>query len=120
MIEIKDYCILEELKINNDSSMLRMGKADIVFPCHKCFCNLFHYDKDKNVWVCDNCGEEYDIKENYSKKQCGEWIDLGADYWDRGRTSTRYKCSICSRRAGEKQVKLYDYCPKCGSKMRRN
>ena len=112
MIEIKDYCILDELKINNNSSMLRMGKADIVFSCHKCFCNLFHYDKDKNVWVCDNCGEEYDIKENYSKKQCGEWIDLGADYWDRGRTSTRYKCSICGRRAGEKQVKLYDYCPK--------
>ena len=47
----------------------------------------------------------------------GKWIDLGKDYWERGRTSTRYKCSECGRRSGEKQVKLYHYCPNCGAKM---
>lgn len=47
----------------------------------------------------------------------GRWIDLGDDYWERGRTSTRYKCSECGRRAGQKQAKLYHYCPNCGAKM---
>lgn len=47
----------------------------------------------------------------------GRWIDLGDDYWERGRTSTRYKCSECGRRAGQKQAKLYHYCPNCGALM---
>ena len=47
----------------------------------------------------------------------GMWIDLGDNYWERGRTSTRYKCSECGRRAGQKQAKLYHYCPNCGAKM---
>lgn len=48
----------------------------------------------------------------------GRWIDLGDDYWERGRTSTRYKCSECGRRAGQKQAKLYHFCPNCGADMR--
>ena len=47
----------------------------------------------------------------------GRWIDLGDNYWERGCTSTRYKCSECGRRAGQKQAKLYHYCPNCGAKM---
>ena len=47
----------------------------------------------------------------------GMWIDLGDNYWERGRTSTRYKCSECGRRAGQKQAKLYHYCPNCGCRM---
>lgn len=34
--------------------------------------------------------------------------------------STSYHCSVCGRKAGYKQVRLYDYCPKCGAKMDAN
>ena len=46
----------------------------------------------------------------------GRWENTG-EYYERGRTSTQYRCSECGRRAGYKQVKLYHYCPNCGAKM---
>ena len=32
-------------------------------------------------------------------------------------SGTAFKCSHCSRRAGHKQIKFYDFCPKCGAIM---
>lgn len=32
-------------------------------------------------------------------------------------SGTAFKCSHCNRRAGHKQIKLYDFCPKCGAIM---
>ena len=32
-------------------------------------------------------------------------------------SGTSYHCSVCGRRAGYKQVPLYQYCPNCGAQM---
>lgn len=32
-------------------------------------------------------------------------------------SGTAFKCSHCNRRAGHKQIKFYDFCPKCGAIM---
>lgn len=56
------------------------------------------------------------MMEHYARPKRGRWENLG-EYYERGRTSTQYRCSECGRRAGYKQVKLYHYCPNCGCKM---
>lgn len=30
---------------------------------------------------------------------------------------TQYECSLCKRKAGYKQVRYYNFCPRCGAKM---
>ena len=55
--------------------------------------------------------------ENVVTGETAQWVDTGEDYWKRGRTSNRFYCSNCGRRAGEKSIKHYLHCPKCGLLM---
>ena len=81
------------------------------FEAKRYFKNMDEIQEDLDTLFCMLPSEDVALVRH------GRWIDLGDDYWERGRTSTRYKCSECGRRAGQKQAKLYHYCPNCGAKM---
>ena len=55
--------------------------------------------------------------ENVVSGETAKWVDTGEDYYKRGRTSNRFYCSNCGRRAGAKSIKHYPHCPKCGLLM---
>lgn len=86
--------------------------------CEKCIhekvCNEWGYQE--GMFAC-SYGDFFEPVSDVAPVVHGYWIKDRERYEIVCSQSTIYHCSVCGRKAGHKQVKLYDYCPKCGAKM---
>ena len=125
MIDIEYLALL-----GDKNAQLECTIQGIVLPCPCCGSNSISYQSSEgdydygwggfHCWDCDleqgyNFKTEEEALLNWNTRTIlpiGEWENLNSD-----KNDPRMKCSICG--SIEEPLARHNYCPNCGSRMRR-